>query len=134
MNVINCKTCGRLFNALSRERLCPDCKRRLEDKFQEVKEYLAEYPNATIEEVAQDNDVGKKQIMQWIKEERLILSESSVEGIQCERCGKMIRTGRFCEKCKAKISDNLMSALDKPEVPKIKNTEKVKDRMRFLDF
>ncbi len=132
MNVTNCKTCGRLFNVLSTEKICPDCKRKLEDKFQEVKEYLTEYPNASVDEVSRENDVTVKQIKQWVREERLILSEGSMEGVECEKCGKLIRTGRFCEKCKAKISDNLMSALDHPVIKTPKPTEKERDRMRFL--
>ncbi len=134
MNVINCRTCGRLFNALSRERVCPDCKRKLEDKFQEVKDYLQEYPNASVDEVARENDVSVKQIKQWVREERLILSEASMDGVLCEKCGRMIRTGRFCARCKEKISDNLMSALDKPAEPSKGIEQRDKDRMRFLDY
>lgn len=135
MNVINCKNCGRLFNALSRERLCPACMRLLEDKFQEVKKYLEDRPNSSVDEVARENDVSVKQIKQWVREERLIFSEDSLQGIECEKCGKMIRTGRFCDACKNTISNNLMSALDKPVTPKISRPDRgdrEKDRMRFL--
>ena len=40
MNVTNCRSCGRLFNVLSNERICPECRKKLEDKFQAVKKYL----------------------------------------------------------------------------------------------
>ena len=42
MDVRNCKMCGRLFNVLNNERICPACQKKLEDKFHEVKEYLEE--------------------------------------------------------------------------------------------
>lgn len=132
MNVSNCKSCGRLFNVLVNEKICPACKQALEDDFQQVKKYLEENPNASVEEVSRENDVTVKQIKQWVREERLVFSEGSIEGVECENCGTMIRTGRFCEECKMKMKNNLMSALDKPKTPEIKKTEKDRDRMRFL--
>lgn len=132
MNVSNCKSCGRLFNVLVNEKICPACKQALEDDFQRVKKYLEENPNASVEEVSRENDVTVKQIKQWVREERLVFSEGSLEGVECENCGTMIRTGRFCEECKLKMKNNLMSALDKPKTPEIKKTEKDRDRMRFL--
>jgi flagellar operon protein (TIGR03826 family) len=133
MDVRNCRSCGRLFNVLSNERICPACSKKLEEKFQEVKEYLNEHSNASVDEVAKENDVSVKQIKQWVREERLTISEGSLEGIDCEACGKMIRTGRYCEACKAKMANNLMSAIDRPKpAPVHKQDRKESDRMRFL--
>lgn len=132
MNVSNCKSCGRLFNVLVNEKICPACKQALEDDFQRVKKYLEEHPNASVEEVSRENDVTVKQIKQWVREERLVFSEGSLEGVECENCGTLICTGRFCEECKLKMKNNLMSALDKPKTPEIKKTERDRDRMRFL--
>jgi hypothetical protein len=133
MNVANCKSCGRLFNVLGREKICPSCQQLLEDKFQEVKEYLLKNPNASVEQTARENDVSTKQIKQWVKEERLILTSPTESGIVCENCGKPICTGRFCEACKANMANDLMNAIDRPK-PKAapqKSTHE-KDRMRFL--
>lgn len=134
MNVSNCKTCGRLFNALADETICPACRRALDDKFQEVKEYLNEHVNATVEEVSRENEVSVKQIKQWIREERLTFAEGSLDGIECERCGKLIRTGRFCDECKNKVAGNLMKAYDTTPAPAAKEPDKRdnKNRMRFL--
>lgn len=132
MNVMNCKGCGRLFNAISNERICPSCKNALEEKFQEVKKYLSEHPAANMEEISTENDVSIKQIKQWVREERLIFSEGSLDGIECENCGTLIRTGRFCDKCKSSIANNLMSAIDRPKTVEKKKPTHDKDRMRFL--
>ena len=51
MEVTNCRSCGRLFNVLSNETICPNCQKKLDDKFKEVKEFLDENPNATVEKV-----------------------------------------------------------------------------------
>lgn len=134
MNVTNCRGCGRLFNVLSNERLCPSCRQELEEKFQSVKLYLDDHPNASVEEVSRENDVSVKQIKQWVREERLSFTEGSIEGIECESCGKMIRTGRFCDACKMNMANHLMSALEGPkkaQEPK-KKTSHDGDRMRFL--
>lgn len=134
MNVLNCKGCGRLFNAVASERLCPECLKRLDEKFQEVKDYLEEHPNAGMDEISHECDVSLQQIKRWIREERLTFSESSIEGIECENCGRLIKTGRFCDACKAKISNNLMSALNKepPKKPGETGNHGTTNRMRYL--
>ena len=133
MNVTNCKECGRLFNAMDRERVCPACSQKLDDKFAQVKEYLREHAHASMDEVSKENEVSVKQLKQWIREERLTFAEGSLDGIDCENCGAMIRTGRYCEACKTKMANNLMSAYQEPVLP-VEEPKKGKDRdrMRFL--
>ncbi len=134
MNVLNCKGCGRLFNAVVSERLCPECRKKLDEKFQEVKDYLEEHPTAGMSEISRECDVSVTQIKRWIREERLAFSENSVEGIECENCGKLIKTGRFCDTCKAKISDNLMRAINKEpqRKPSESDNRDTTNRMRYL--
>jgi hypothetical protein len=117
---------------LGSERICPACQKALEDKFQEVKQYLRENPDSSVEKTAIDNDVSTKQIKQWVREERLILSSATDSGITCENCGKPICSGRFCESCKAKMADELMGAIDRPKAAAPKKKEHERDKMRFL--
>lgn len=131
MDVINCRGCGRLFNSLTRVRLCPNCQAQLEEKFQQVKQYINDNPGSTIESVSKECDVTAKQIKQWLREERLTFSENSVHGIECEQCGKMIRSGRFCEACKTKLQTEFKNATYTP-LPEAKKQSRDKDRMRFL--
>ena len=131
MEVINCRGCGRLFNAFTRTRICPNCQAKLEEKFQEVKQYINDNPGSTIEIVSQECDVSAKQIKQWLREERLTFAEGSVQGIECEQCGKMILSGRFCDACKLKLQNEFKNATYTP-VRDQKKLEHDKDRMRFL--
>jgi methionyl-tRNA synthetase len=118
---------------ISNEALCPQCLQKLEDKFQEVKTYLDENPKTSVNELSEKCEVSVKQLRQWIREERLTFSADSVEGIECEQCGKLIKTGRFCESCKSKISNNLMTAIDKPKVSKEPAPKREhENKMRFL--
>lgn len=133
MEVATCKNCGRLFNVISREKICPGCKSLLEDRFQDVKKYLDENPNTTVEILSKECEIPVKQIKDWIREERLTFREGTGCGINCEQCGAMILTGRFCEQCKQKIHDNLSSAISpraRREEPRKRDRDR--DRMRFL--
>lgn len=132
MEVKNCKSCGKMFNYIGKP-ICPTCEKKLEDKFQEVKQYVKEHKEASITVVAEENDVSVNQIKRWVRQERLAFSDASMVGLECENCGTLIKTGRFCENCKLKLQMNLSSAIKKkPSVPEpVKQKESA--RMRFLD-
>lgn len=131
MEVRNCRSCGRLFNYMGGAPLCPACQKKLEEKFQEVKAFLEENPNSSVETVAEELDVSVKQIRQWIREERLSLSVAGADGIVCETCGKPIRTGRFCEKCKNNMANALAESIHKPEPPQPQRQSGIKTACVF---
>ena len=131
MEVTNCRSCGRLFNVLNNETICPNCQKKLDEKFKEVKQLLEENPNASVEKVSTETHTSTKQIRKWIREERLILSEGVLDGITCDRCGKPIRTGKYCDECKAKMANTLMSAFEKP-ARNSTNDFKGDGRMRYI--
>ena len=135
MDVKNCRGCGRLFNYIGGGYYyCPACMEKLEEKFADVKKYIRENPKATIPEISKDNDVSIMQIERWIREERLVFSDDSPIGIECERCGATIKSGRFCPQCKDAIQKGLGSAYreDKPGAAPIKD-RRDGARMRFHD-
>lgn len=133
MDVRNCKSCGRLFNYVGRN-ICPSCAKKLEERFDMVKKYIRENPGATIGEVAENNDVSVNQIRNWIREERLELSKESPIGIECERCGKLIRVGRMCEACKKAAANDLKEATRSAVAQPVKqNNSDTKNRMRYLN-
>lgn len=133
MEVRNCKGCGRLFNYLGGAPLCANCLQGLEEKFSQVKEYIYENPSAGIQIVAEENDVTVSQIKRWIREERLSFSDDSPIGVECESCGKTIKTGRFCAQCKDKMKNNLGSMYKNPAPVEKKTNQKESPKMRFLD-
>lgn len=132
MDVRNCRGCGRLFNYIGGTPLCPACLKNLDDKFDMVKKYIYDNPSASIQQVSDENEVSIQQLNKWIREERLCFSENSVYGIECENCGTMIRTGRFCQSCKDKLASSLGSVYQK-EAPVQPKSVKEGARMRFLD-
>lgn len=107
MNVRNCRKCGRMFNYIAGMPVCPVCREALEAKFQEVKDYIRENKGAGIREVADACNVEVQQINQWLREDRLELAEDSAIMINCESCGAPIRSGKYCDKCRASMTNNL---------------------------
>ncbi len=135
MNVRNCRKCGRIFNYVSGQVICPQCKEALEKKFQQVKTYIQENRGADMARVAEECDVDPVLIRQWIREERLQFSDDSPIRIPCENCGAMIQTGRFCDKCKAQMTTEFNHAMGrdmKPKEPEKAAKKSERDRMRFL--
>lgn len=136
MELRNCKSCNRLFQYIGGSPLCPQCRESLEEKFGEVKEYIYEHPGQTMSQVSEAMDISIKQIKQWIREDRLVLSEAAADGVTCEHCGVPIRSGRYCEKCKNKMVNKLSATISHPakerpeKKPGIKESKE--NKMRFL--
>lgn len=134
MDVRNCRECGKLFNYIGGDPLCQTCLKKMDDKFDQVKEYIYDHPRAGVQEVSEENEVSPAQIRKWIREERLAFSDDSPIGLSCEKCGAMIKTGRFCKKCKDKIVNNLGSIYQEKDLePQVKKEYRDKAKMRFLD-
>lgn len=132
MDIKNCRECGALFNYLSGPRMCPECKRKLEEKFMEVRDFVRDNPISSIAHIAEEMNVSVQQINQWIREERLIFSEDSEVKVNCESCGRAILTGRFCENCKAQVANELGQVYRRDE-PQVTTRKKDGEKMRFLD-
>ncbi len=137
MEVRNCRNCGRLFNYIggSYKNLCPSCIDAVEEKFQEVKKYVEDNPGCTMDELTDAMDVSTRQVEKWIREDRLCFADDSPIGIDCEKCGVMIKSGRFCDACRATMT-NQMSSLYKSANKKQGSADIRKSsdsRMRYLD-
>lgn len=135
MEIVSCKSCGKLFNYLQGPRVCPTCARKLEEKFLEVKKYVREHPSVDIHELSKEMDVSISQINRWVREERLVFSDESPVGIPCENCGATIKTGRFCDRCKSELQNGLRDAagLNKKPETAARTRQSTSNKMRFLD-
>lgn len=133
MDVRNCKGCGRLFNYLTGPVMCPTCAKNLDQKFEEVKEYVYDHPRVDMTEVSEVFEISIQQIKQWIRDERLSFAEDSLIGLDCESCGVTIKTGRFCKGCKDKLAKGFNDLYSKPVQKQKPNDPKESARMRFLD-
>ena len=119
MEIVSCKECGKLFNFIRGQRVCPACSRKLEDKFMEVKKYVREHPNVDVKELSEEMDVSIRQINRWVREERLVFSDDSPVGLP-----------------KAELATGFRHAAgqDKRPAPQPAPRKSAADsRMRFLD-
>lgn len=135
MEIKNCRICGKMmqYSGLGRP-ICQGCKKALEEKFKAAKQFLKENPGATINELAQAAEVPISQINQWVREERLVFSDDSPIGIDCERCGKMIKSGRYCKDCKNNLVNELSSGRKEGEPSRARGpVQTSKGKMRFID-
>ena len=91
MEIISCKECGKLFNFIRGQRICPACSRKLEDKFMEVKKYVREHPDVDVKELSEEMDVSVRQINRWVREERLVFSDDSPVGLLARAVAQQLR-------------------------------------------
>ena len=135
MDVKNCRRCRRLFNYIGGQPICPQCREELEKKFHEVKKYIFDNKGVTIKDVVENCDIDENTVRQWIREERLEFSAGVDIGVTCEKCGAPIVSGRFCDKCKASMINQLSEAGRRPEAEAPEPAKKAAtgNKMRFLN-
>lgn len=134
-NIVNCRNCGTLFKRITKDRVCPQCMKKLEEKFNEVRIYISENKGVSIMQVSREMDVSVEQIKAWIREDRLQLDAAGDPEFGCLQCGVPIRSGKYCDYCKNKVINNLNSAyrrdIPAPSVEK-RSSGSDRDKMRFL--
>lgn len=107
MDVKVCKVCKKMFQYIAGAEICPNCRRKEEELFQKVKDYLRENPGADMIEVNEATEVSVSLIEKFLREGRLQVSADSPIALACERCGRRIMTGRLCIECKKQIAGDL---------------------------
>jgi flagellar operon protein (TIGR03826 family) len=136
MAIKNCKSCGKIFNALTaKDRICPICKQADVANFKKVKDYLYKNRGANIPTVSEETGVPQKDIVRYLREDRLEVADLSEIGIPCERCGVNIKSGRFCKKCLSEMNKELTGAIKSSSpLPRIPSADKKSNKMFTADF
>ena len=119
-NVAVCKDCGKLFNYVSGERICYNCRDEDEKKLIIVKTYLHENPGAQLHTVCNETGATMRQINTYLREERLqAINKSGLPVIHCKKCGVGIDSGYYCKKCSQKHT-NIVSGLKQTNIMRSK--------------
>ena len=114
MEILACSHCGKLFNYIRGDRLCPACQKAMNDHFVEVKKYVREHPNVDITTLSQEMKVSVRQIHRWIR--------------------VTIKTGRYCDACRNQMAAGLKKAAgiqDKPVATTPSRLRSTEEKMRF---
>lgn len=137
--VKNCSLCGRIYQYTLGENICPECKKKREELFVSIKDYIGKQGGTVpMAQVAEEFDIPVKLLKQWVREERLVFAEGAIE-LECEQCGVLILSGRLCDVCKTKlaIESGYTSEISRrralAEAPKQIVKEREKAKMRFLN-
>ena len=104
--VINCASCGRLFQSLWGNHFCPECQAMFVIKEEEVIEYVVKHRNSTIAEVAEKCEVSISFIRKMIERGRFVAREADML-YPCHACGAQISAGNYCPQCLARIKQQL---------------------------
>ncbi|MHC1749807.1 MAG: TIGR03826 family flagellar region protein [Cellulosilyticaceae bacterium] len=134
MEIKSCRRCGAIFQYVTGKPICPRCRKKEEELFQEVKSFLRENPGSNMAQISEATGAPIPMIESFLREGRIEVTPDSPLGISCERCGAMIRTGKYCDKCRNEVASDLdgmaraMREDSKQET--VKQSEK--ERMRFL--
>lgn len=115
MTLKNCAKCGRMFAAEEHQKLCSNCVENDDELFKIVREYVYDNPSATVQDTAEATEVPEEKILKFLRQGKLQLRGDGV-GLDCERCGKSIPSGRFCDKCAQEMAQGFkkITGQDKP--------------------
>lgn len=119
MDVRNCKRCGKIFTYRGFP-VCQECINEDERDFKEVRDYLDDHPGASTMEVSAQTGIDVKTITRFLREGRLEAEGITLvdSDLSCEKCGKPIGSGRYCDDCLKKIQAELKDAANRLEKAK----------------
>ncbi len=104
-----CKLCGKLFEGNQLLETCPPCHEKDEKDFDRIRQYLDIHPAAKVFEVSTSLNIPVFQIKRYLREGRLEILEKNQRFLLCERCGKPISSGYYCDECPKELPHNYKS-------------------------
>lgn len=131
MDFRNCENCNKPFKYSGYGAvLCPICKKKDEEDFETVKDFLLKNPLSTGEEVFKATGVTAKTISKWLRDERFIMPQAINIGLKCEKCGEPIYKGKLCDNCKRQLAMGMM--FPKSDTAEKGSVVQKNEHMRFL--
>ena len=108
----NCRRCGAFMNGPGY--VCPDCILGAEEHFETVRQYLMDNPHADLRTVACETGVNERDILQFLREGRLVAQSLALAELRCERCGAPVDRGKLCPACAGSLSKQLKDEAHRP--------------------
>lgn len=99
---VSCEYCNGRLKQISRGTYaCVDCGKEAYDSYQKVRNYLNSEGPRSVTQIMRATGVPRATIEYFLRDERLEIPLGDSARIICRGCGALIRTGVFCDKCKA---------------------------------
>lgn len=130
-----CRRCKKLYTYFNSE-LCNDCQDELEEIFRRIRDYLYDYPNHNLMEIAKETEIKESDIMILLKQGRISFTNAEGSSLTCENCGRIITTGRLCDDCKisvGKAMGDMLSRDAQRAAPRQKDLKSIKQGVTHLD-
>lgn len=125
MALCQCEYCGRAFNSMSGQKICPNCAKEIDDVFARVKKYMYTKPGPlSAAMIVEDLEVPEKAISYLIKEQRLVLDGRHGETRSCKVCGAPTDGQSLCVKCRKTFDENMQSFMDDRQAKKTEAARK----------
>ncbi|MBR1420254.1 MAG: hypothetical protein IJ575_04275 [Selenomonadaceae bacterium] len=106
-----CAECGKVFYSLWNYTVCDKCRAKINDKEEQIREFVMKNCNATIIEIAEEFEVSVNFVRRMIDEGKLDLKKTVT--IRCHGCGAEIATGNYCAKCRDKMKHQIEAAKER---------------------
>jgi hypothetical protein len=112
--ILQCKICGMPFFGVG-GKLCRACLDQIEKDLMVVRDFVRVHPDAgSVSEISEKTGISQSTVIHLLKENRLSITAED-NALCCEVCRQPIRTGRFCEKCKNILVEQIDKVTAKPE-------------------
>lgn len=107
----NCPNCNSVFVKTQFREVCQNCWKEEEKQFETVYQFIRKRENraATIGQVEEQTGVEEELILKFIRSGRLQITHFPNLGYPCDKCGKIIRTGKLCETCAVELRKELQT-------------------------
>ena len=136
-----CRKCKRLFKQINKRKYCYNCFTEIEEKMDKIKELLKNQEDISITELVEKFELPKQIIIDYIKENSLIVnnilfSEEDVKHFhKCKSCGCYINTGSYCLSCKRLTFSSMydMNPIKKSPPSEENKESDMKGKMHFLN-
>ena len=135
-DVRNCRKCGKIFSYMGGTPICQACKQLDEEDFKRVKDYLYKNPGSNMGQISEELEISVEKIKRFLKDGRLeITSDDGNMILECETCGKAIKSGRLCDECERNLAAGFKSTATQMKTEIDHNVESAKKAigMRYLN-
>ncbi|MGN0482885.1 MAG: hypothetical protein ACI4HI_04960 [Lachnospiraceae bacterium] len=106
-----CPVCGsELISKGNGYYLCPKCNELSQSDLSKIRQFLIEYPDATVEKIALQFSFDVDYVQQFLDSGELSSEALKKADLHCKRCRKRIPFGHYCNDCKHLVALELNKA------------------------
>ena len=107
--VINCASCGKIFQSVWNNKICPACREEIANNEEKVLEFLSNHDNTNLSEVSVQCGVSTTFIRRMIEHGKFVTQENSMT-YPCHGCGAPISMGNYCSACVSSMKKEINEA------------------------